>query len=163
MILFREATTQDTEQLKVLEDHMNRKLRQFYRLSEFGQANYERRLKIQPQLPNKYTVIVGSLNQMVVTTIQYQAENGILFLFGLSVHEEFRRRGIAREVMKYLIALVKAQKLKLIRFNTMRITGNVEIFQKLGFIVTSEKASVLCEGLNGEQIMDVQMEMYFKY
>ena len=161
MIQIREANPQDTERLKILEDHMNRRLRQFYQLSEFGHANYARRLKSQPNLPNKYMVLVGCFNQTVVATIQYHAENGILFLFGLSVHEEFRRQGIAREIMNYLIDFAKEQKLKTIRFNTMRITGNVEIFQKLGFTVTSEKASVLCEGLNGEKIMDVQMEMNF--
>lgn len=161
MIQIREATPNDTERLKVLEDHMNRKLRQFYHLSEFGHANYARRLKSQPHLPSKYTILVAVKNQTVVGTIQYHAENGILFLFGLSVHEDFRRQGIAREIMNYLINFAKKQKLTTIRFNTMQITGNVEIFQKIGFVVTNEKTSVLCEGLNGEKIIDVQMEMKF--
>lgn len=158
MIQIREATPDDTEHLKILEDHMSRKLRQFYQLSEFGQANYARRLKSQPKLQNKYTTLVACMSQTVVGTIQYNAENGILFLFGLSVHEDFRRQGIAREIMNHLFNFAKTQKLTTIRFNTMRITGNVEIFQKIGFVVTNEKTSVLCEGLNGEKIIDVQME-----
>jgi GNAT superfamily N-acetyltransferase len=96
---------------------------------------------------------------LFVATIQYHAENGILFLFRLVVHEDFRHQGIAREIMNYLVNFAKEQKLTSIRFNTMQVTGNVTIFLKFGFSVISEKPSVLCEGLNGEQVIDVQMEM----
>ena len=163
MIEIREATPDDTDSLLVLEDHMNRKLRSFYRLSAFGHANYERRLKAQPNLPNKYTILVATKNQTVVGTIQYHAENSLLHLFGLSVHEDFRRQGYAREIMNYLINFAKEQKLTTIRFNTMQITGNVQIFQRIGFSILSEKPSVLCEGLNGEPIVDVQMEKQIFY
>lgn len=63
--------------------------------------------------------------------------------------------------MNYLINFAKGQKLTDIRFNTMQATGNVEIFQKIGFVNINEKTSVLCEGLNGEKIVDVQMEIKF--
>ena len=121
-------------------------------------ANQARKLKNQSNAPIKYTALVATLNQKVIGTIYYKAENSILQLYGLSIHEDFRRQGYAREIMNYLINFAKDQKLTAIRFNTMQITGNVQIFQHIGFSVINEKPSVLCEGLNGEPIVDVQME-----
>ncbi len=133
MIQIREATASDSEKLLILKEHMYRKLDKIHRLSALGLANQARKLSNSANAPRKYTVLVALVNEEVVGTVQYYFANGILELFGLSVHEAFRRKGVARELVSHLKKFSQAQNLTAIRLNTMRETGNVPIFQRMGF------------------------------
>ena len=104
-------------------------------------------------------MLVAFLNQVAIGTILFSIDNEILNVYGLSIHEDYRRRGFAKELGNYLLNFAKEKNLKAIRCNTMKETGNVEIFQEFGLAIINEKTSILCEGLNGEPIIDVQMEL----
>jgi hypothetical protein len=44
------------------------------------------------------------------------------------------------------------------RVATIKETGNVPIFESLGFKLVAENTDDLCEGINGGKVVDVEME-----
>lgn len=79
-------------------------------------------------------------------------------LLGLGVHEDHRRQGIARALVNRVIELAAEKRGSAVRVATIKETGDVPIFEKLGFEVAGENTDDSCEGINGEKVTDVEME-----
>jgi GNAT superfamily N-acetyltransferase len=82
-----------------------------------------------------------------------------LRILGLGVHEDFRLKGIARSIIDHIIDLTNTKECISLRLFTIKETGNVPIFERIGFEIVSEQQDGLCEGLNGERVTDVEMEL----
>jgi ribosomal protein S18 acetylase RimI-like enzyme len=151
MLDIRKAEPQDTADLKVIIEQELRFLRSVYRPTIAGHANKSR---ISPHL----TRLVGVFEGRVVGTVQYYVQDSFMRLTGLAVHEHYRRRGIARALVNHVLAVAKQMSCPAARLSVIKETGNIPIFERLGFEIAGESADQLCEGLNGEIVTDVIME-----
>lgn len=79
-------------------------------------------------------------------------------LCGLAVHAAYRRRGVAHRLGNHAVELAIRQSCHAVRLSTIKETGNVPIFKRLGFEVVGENLDGLCEDLNGEPVTDIEME-----
>jgi len=150
-IQVHDARPQDADDLRIINDQMDLSLRKVYRPTQAGYANRSR-------ISKDLTRIVAVSNGKVVGTAQHYVGDGVLRLLGLAVHEEYRRRGIARALVNRLLDLAEEKGLLAVRISTIKETSNVPIFEKLGFEVVAENHDKLFEGIHGEAVTDVEME-----
>ena len=151
MIEIRETPPQDADEVRVIEEHANRFLRRVYRPTLAGHANRTR-------LSRDLTRIVACWGDKIVGTTQYYVEGGIMRLLGVAVHEDYRCQGIGRALVDRAVEWAREEGVSAVRVSTIKETGNVPIFERLGFQVIGENADDLCEGVNGEKVTDVEME-----
>jgi len=151
MIEIRQTLPEDTDDLQVILNHEFRFLRSVYRPTKAGHTD-------KSSISRDLTRLVAILRETVAGTIQYYIDNDFMRITGLAVYEVYRRQGIARALVNHVFELAQEKGCLSVRLSTIKETGNVDIFQKLGFEVIGENTDKLCEGINGEKVTDVEME-----
>jgi predicted N-acetyltransferase YhbS len=119
----RDATDADAAAVADIARHATAQLRQVYRPTE--QA-----IQQKQQMSHNLRQIVACADQQIVGTVQVAQEDGRLHLIGLAVDPEWRRRGVARALIDWI-----AQHAPRLSLYTIVETGNVPIFEQLGFRV----------------------------
>ena len=152
MIKIRKYQSTDKEAVTVLSEQMLRFLRNYYCPTKAG---LNHKSAIAPDL----TRVVAILNQKIVGTTQYYPKNGMLRIISLSVHEEYKRQGIARALINHVCSVAKMRNCSAIRAATIEETGNVIIFKHLGFKVIGKNIDKLCEGINRKKVTDIELEI----
>lgn len=122
-------------------------LRQFYRPTPEALA---RRAKL-PVLPR----LVAVLDDAIVGTVEYALGRERLHLMGLFVLASHRRLGVARCFIDTLASLARPLPLSL---DTIRETGNVPIFERLGFVVVREQPARDFVSERYRELVDVYLE-----
>jgi GNAT superfamily N-acetyltransferase len=77
---------------------------------------------------------------------------------GLAVHEDARPKGVARAPLEHVATIAAKAGTRLLRLSTVAETGNVEVFERLGFRTVSEKEDDLVESDAWEVLTDVTMK-----
>jgi ribosomal protein S18 acetylase RimI-like enzyme len=75
----------------------------------------------------------------------------------LGVHPDFRRQGVARALLQALDRIGRQQGAKRLHLFTVKETGNVEVFRRLGFAVVAGRADEFSESDRFETLTDVEM------
>ena len=101
--------------------------------------------------------LVAVIEGRVVGVLQYYLVEGRLALFGLGVHPQFRRRRVAAALIRELEAIGREVGCAALTLHTVRETGNVEIFQRLGFLVESDAPTDLFQSDGRELLSEVVM------
>ncbi|HUS33153.1 MAG TPA: GNAT family N-acetyltransferase [Kofleriaceae bacterium] len=140
----RPAQRADDHAVAAVSESALRTLRRVYRPTPAALAR-KRDLAILPRL-------VAVVEDAVVGTVEYVAGEDRLHLMGLFVAETYRRQGVARALVDELAILARGRPLSL---NTIRETGNVPIFERLGFVVAAESLAV--DFVGEEPLHDVLM------
>jgi ribosomal protein S18 acetylase RimI-like enzyme len=148
----RRSLPEDGEEISVIEEQMLRFLREFYRPTEKGIANRQR-------VSRHLTRLAAVADGRVVGTVQYYVKNKRYHLLGMAVREEYRSRGVGRALVDFAVKLARAKRSTAVRISTVKETGNVPIFERLGFRVINETPDNHFIGVNGEPVIDVEMEM----
>ena len=148
MITVREASPKDSAQLRELGAAALQILRRTYRPNAARLAQRGGRRRGGTQL-------VAVEGGRVVGTVTCDDRGGEVHLRNLAVDPGHQRRGVARQ----LIETAHERALELGRgcltVETIRETGNVEIFERLGFDVVRERPSQLMEASGGRPVTDV--------
>ena len=126
-------------------------LRETYRPNQAALAH-------RPRVSIKRIQLVALLGNRVVGTAQYYWKEDRLHVMDLGVHIDFRRRGVAKALFAYLADIGKAHGARCLSLHTVKETGNVEIFRKLGFNPISEQRSELFESDWYASLTDVYLE-----
>lgn len=92
-----------------------------------------------------------------VGALRYVIECDRLHL-GLGVHPHHQRKGVARALIEFLAAKAVSMKLPKLSLYTIKETGNVPIFERLGFRVIREQPAQDIQSVTGSQLTDVYME-----
>jgi len=76
------------------------------------------------------------------------------------VHPDHQRHGIARALLDHVAMLAAEAGKRALSLNTVKQTGNVSIFSRLGFVVVRETIDddTVTENLTDEDLIDVYME-----
>ena len=103
------------------------------------------------------TRLVALADERVVGVVEYWKDGDRLAFLGLSVHPDFRRRGVARALVRNLERIGSDSGCLTLGLHTVRQTGNVGIFERLGFRVESEARTSLFESDAFSELAEVAM------
>ena len=106
----------------------------------------------------KLNRLVALLDSKVVGTTRYWIDGDSLRIVGLSVHSQFRNRGVATELIRYLADIGDSLGARRMVLHTVKETGNVPIFQKLGFKIVVETDDTSIESAKFLKLTDVEMQ-----
>jgi ribosomal protein S18 acetylase RimI-like enzyme len=149
-IAVRAATTADEPAVAAVIASADAALRETYQPNQ-NALDHKRRLS--PSL----TRLVALIDDRVVGTVQYTTDADNLHVIGLSVHHDHRRRGVARALVAELVAIARASGAAGLALHTIGETGNVPIFERLGFRVVAERRDRFAKGDRCVGLTDVEM------
>ncbi len=155
MITVRPATPEDNEAIREVIASAVATLRETYRPSA---GTVARKAAILGQLHR----LVGVINGRVVGTTQYWIDGDAVRIVGLGVHSQFRRMGVATELVRCVAEIGDGLGAKRLVLHTVRQTGNVPVFEKLGFEVVSETEDQHSESSTYLTLVDVEMHKPLK-
>jgi ribosomal protein S18 acetylase RimI-like enzyme len=114
---------------------------------------------------SKKADVTPSLNRLVaiadndvIGTMEYELQVDAVHLVGLATHPDYARRGIARALLNKLEQLAEENGLSKITLYTIKQTGNVEVFKKLGFDAVSGEITTLFDSDMYDELIEVRME-----
>jgi N-acetylglutamate synthase-like GNAT family acetyltransferase len=103
--------------------------------------------------------IVAQIEGQIVGTVRYGVEAQKLHLRGLAVEASHRRTGVGRALVEHCSAIAMSAGLRSLSLYTIKETGNVAFFERLGFrIVREEPASWAVSALGENDLIEVYLE-----
>jgi ribosomal protein S18 acetylase RimI-like enzyme len=115
-------------------------------------------VSIKRNLASELTRLVAVADDRVVGTLEYRNEADRVHLIGLGVHPDFRRQGVARHLIRHLANIARQVGASKLSLYTVRETGNVSVFEKLGFGVIREEPAQQFESDRFDVLNEVFME-----
>jgi N-acetylglutamate synthase-like GNAT family acetyltransferase len=152
MLTVRESTPGDESEAAVVDRLSTADLRKIYRPTA---AAHERRSSISANLQR----LVALRDGQVVGTVQYHIDAGCLYLLGLGVHPDFRRRGVATALVQRLEEVAAESGCHGVVLHTVLETGNVAIFERMGFVIESQQPTGLFESDAFPMLTEVVMRL----
>jgi GNAT superfamily N-acetyltransferase len=152
MIEVRHDLPADAEAVAQVSASATATLRQTYRPNARALAN---KARISRELKR----LVAVLDGRVIGTTQYFTEPGCLRILGLGVLSDSRQRGAARALVEALQEIARRQGLRGLAAHTIRETGNVPVFERLGFHIVSEEPDDYSESDVFPELSDVELWM----
>lgn len=98
----------------------------------------------------------------IVGTVTYERKADSLYFGSLGVLESRRRRGVTRAIVKHLETVASGLGLRKLSCSTVKETGNVAIFEKLGFSVVSSALAARFKSPDGRPVHEVELEKVIK-
>ena len=102
--------------------------------------------------------LVAEVEGEVVGTVRYRRQGNRLHVIGLFVHPEHRRMGVARQMLRSLAGIACEAGAHCLSLFTVKETGNVRIFERLGFRAVDEGPARGLVSVRGDGLTDVYME-----
>ncbi len=90
----------------------------------------------------------------IVESIALESE---IYIQGLAVHPSHRRQGVAKELLRHVIVAAQREGKRTLKLSTIKETGNVPIFERLGFAVVCESLAEHFEGVPAGPVTQVDM------
>ncbi|TWU09010.1 putative acetyltransferase [Symmachiella macrocystis] len=102
--------------------------------------------------------LIGEADGRMVGTVQYDVHPDRLHAIGLAIHPDYQRMGLARLLLQSIEDRARMASRPLVVLNTIQETGNVPIFEKLGFQVVSRVVATWCVSSLHSAVHDVTMQ-----
>jgi len=96
----------------------------------------------------------------IVGSVEYEVLDDQLSMMALAVHPEWRRRGIARLLIAKLQQIGRDHEVSRLTLWTILETGNVPIFERLGFRVVQVEKADLFESDQFEELEEALMVLH---
>lgn len=109
--------------------------------------------RVMPHFETLVAVADGEL----VGTLEYTLAHAAVYLQGLGVAETWQGQGVARRLVEAAADLAERYPLPKLELCTIRETGNVQVFERLGFTVCGEAPSTQFIGAVGQPVSEVVM------
>jgi ribosomal protein S18 acetylase RimI-like enzyme len=151
MVSVRHATQEDNEAVAKVEASAVATLRETYRPKAGGATKLDR-------IPSGMRRLVALLEGDIVGTTRYWVDGDALRIVGLGVHSQSRGKGVASALVGYLATIGRALGAKRLVLHTVKQTGNVPIFQRLGFQVVAETDDQYSDSDKHATLVDVEMQ-----
>lgn len=150
-ILIREAKPADAAEVTTVFETAFAPLRSLYRPTGAALAR-------QAERAQAGTRIVAEIDGTIVATVQYDLHADHIHVIGLAVHPDFQRKGIARQLLDWICIRAKNLGQSAVVLDTIRETGNVPLFEKLGFRVVHEEKATWCISDTYQEVHDVKLQ-----
>lgn len=147
MIKVRKHIESDTEIVKSIIAAATDELRLIYR-------PVKNKVKNETEEP---IGIVATIKDNVVGSAEYLIYEHSILVRGLAVSPIHRKQGVARAIIGFLCLEAKNEGKTEILVSTIKETGNTNVFLRMGFTAISEVISEIFEGVQGEQVILVNM------
>ncbi|MBM4263722.1 MAG: GNAT family N-acetyltransferase [Deltaproteobacteria bacterium] len=151
MITIRSSLPEDAEGIRRVSESATATLRKTYRPN---QKALENRKSFSSQLNRLVALVDGE----IAGTTQFYRDGEALRIIGLFVHPDYRRRGVARAIVDEVVEIALKQGIDLLVTRTVKETGNVPIFEKMGFDVMSVHADEYSESDEFRQLSEVDLQ-----
>ena len=103
----------------------------------------ERARRLRANIASELRGLVAEIDGRAVGVVRYRIAATRLSFLGLGVDPAARRRGVATALIRRLERIARDCGCTSVALHTVRETGNVPIFERLGFVVESEKPTDL--------------------
>lgn len=148
----REGLPVDADAGWAVAQRAERALRAVYRLTAEVVRASEARAGSRRQLVAEY-------DREIVGIVSYENRGDGLHLQALAVEPSWQRRGIARALVMHLVKLARSVGAARLSLYTVIETGNIPIFERLGFHVVSTQPASGLEAVSTSTLMEAYMEM----
>ncbi|WP_404304947.1 GNAT family N-acetyltransferase [Neorhodopirellula lusitana] len=102
--------------------------------------------------------ILADIDGFTAGVVSAAIEGNTLRITGLAVAPEFRRLGVARALIESAERVAVNARCDNVRLFTIRETGNVSLFARLGFHFVGEAMADWCSSTRFDTLHEVQME-----
>ena len=150
-ITIRKATRDDAEHVAAIFDAAFAPLRSIYRPTGELVAR-------QAEHAKEGTRLVAEVEEQVVATVQFDGHKEHVHVIGLAVHPDFQRMGIARRMIDWIVTQAPILGHNLVVLDTIKETGNVPFFEKLGFHVFYEGVTTCFVSEEYPELHEVKMK-----
>jgi predicted N-acetyltransferase YhbS len=147
----RQSRTGDEAEIAVVLASATATLRQTYRPTAVAIARRQGRASPLPRL-------VAVVGDKIVGTVEYELVGERLHLLGLGVLEAHRGRGVARRLIETVCQIAGRSGARKVSLYTIRETGNLPLFARLGFAVAGEALSSDFTSERHQTLTEVYME-----
>lgn len=110
-----------------------------------------------PEAEHAAVSLVAVEGEAVVGVVEYCEKEDSLYVRGLAVHPQQRRRGIAKNLMRQVETIAARRGKRKVTLSTIKETGNPNIFIKLGYTVINQAPANGFESLDGKSVTKVDM------
>ena len=136
MIIVREFFPEDCDDVEIVVNSAMAILRKIYRPGPDARS-------ARSELAACLNRLVAVADGEIVGTTQYYSEGDAICVLGLMVRSDCQRMGVSRALIAHLAVLARNGDKQKLRARTIKETGNVPVFQRLGFVVTAEQPDTL--------------------
>lgn len=105
----------------------------------------------------RFTYVVAIFRQTIVGTAAYFLTKKKIHISQWATHPQWQRRGIATQLVDHLEEIAIQAKVSLMTLWTVEESGNVPIFERLGFKSVEKKVSDIFQSTKGDLIHEVLM------
>jgi ribosomal protein S18 acetylase RimI-like enzyme len=154
MITVRPLHDIDTEPVRIIMEACTKELRAVYSPRQKAEN-----CPFESSSPSSCIVAVDHTNK-VIGVVEYITRPSSLYVQGLAVAPNNRRRKVASTLVAHLANIAADKKLPIMETITIKETRNVEVFRRLGFSVTHEKISDRFFGQGGRSVTEVTLERH---
>lgn len=148
MIVVRQARPADAEDVQRVFDAAFEPVRKIYRPSTEMIAHAQS-LELER--------LVATDDERIVGTVRFRVDSERVGVIGLAVEPSRQRRGVARAIVEALREIAIERGCRELGLFTIRQTGNVEVFRRLGFAVMWERPETWSTSTCGEDLVEVYM------
>lgn len=150
-VTIRKATAEDADDVAAVFHAAFAPLRSIYRPTGEVAARQDERAK-------EGTRLVAEIDRKIVATVQFDSHKEHVHVIGLAVHPDFQRMGIARRLVDWIMTQAPALGHNVVVLDTIKETGNVPLFEKLGFRVFYEGVTTSFVSAKFSELHEVKME-----
>jgi ribosomal protein S18 acetylase RimI-like enzyme len=152
MIAIRDYFQTDAEQVGQIVQTATRELRAIYVPKPVDKAELR-----EQSIPAKRIVAVD-IDSTVVGVAEFFVRSSEVYAQGIAVAATHRQRGIATALLDHIVELAIGLAIPKVQVSTIKETGNVEIFKRMGFAVIEERISARFIGLDEQQVTEVSLQ-----
>jgi len=150
LISVRQAAANEVTHVKVIREQAFASVRHIYRPLA-GKSNAHTQ-DVEDRID-----MIASVNGTDVGVIGLYREISILRLTGLAVLKDFRKHGVASQLVFHAHETARERGLDSLGLFTIAETGNVPIFRRLGFCLTQERVADWCISSAFDVLHEVEM------
>ena len=111
-----------------------------------------------PRSPSSaWRTVVAEMDGRIVGATSYYFRDDQVRLAGVAVEPDFRRRGVARALIQWVVDNVCSEMHPTVGLYTIEETGNPRIFEKIGFRTVSRRVATGAASPSGGPVHEVDM------
>lgn len=151
-MIVREQTIADAEEIQSIVRLATAELRRIYKPIE----------SLRGGVPQKSIladgILVASQNGCLLGVVEYLDRKEDFYIQGLAVHPDFRRRGVARALIKAIEDRGLMAGRDTLSLCTIKEAGNLPVFVRLGFVLVTENVADGFVSPEGKSVSRITME-----